>query len=325
MTSGAHPLACWVADEIQAPPFELPSRFSRGRSIKTLTPVHWKRLRVGALERAGRRCEVCGTQPTRGTRPLEVHESWHYEIPERVQWLARLWTLCRRCHQLAHVQTGLMGSQVPDGVRREFDARVRTATVAARPRRFMLFRIDLRCSGEDIPADLIAAFQRADTNQLASRVREVVRREFDEPLRRKLAGEWYRPGRGPGAADGLLAQRAEALADPGVLAMVCAANEPWEQWTHRRRVTEAEHRWQAAVATERAPDRRHTYGGYRWSGPTPKCASCGRLKPARARDWGPHPEVGGAWRCPTCASRRLPAGTPAARTERSPSYQPGGS
>jgi len=63
----------------------------------------WDRLRLMIYERAGNRCEVCGTAPGASGKPrLEAHERWNFDEATRTQTLKRLICLCSNCHMVTH-------------------------------------------------------------------------------------------------------------------------------------------------------------------------------------------------------------------------------
>jgi hypothetical protein len=73
--------------------------FSNLRS--ELSQDEWDRLRRPVLERAGRRCEVCGQRGT--AHPVECHEVWEYDDERLVQRLVGLVALCPACHEAKHM------------------------------------------------------------------------------------------------------------------------------------------------------------------------------------------------------------------------------
>lgn len=80
------PSACW---------------FTNVRSC--VSPRDWERLRRMIINRAGRRCEVCGQTLDRAAgRQLEAHERWTYDEHSGVQALRRLICLCDLCHTVTH-------------------------------------------------------------------------------------------------------------------------------------------------------------------------------------------------------------------------------
>ncbi|MFL5732105.1 MAG: HNH endonuclease, partial [Chloroflexia bacterium] len=85
-----------------------------------LSKEDWDRLRGPVLDRAGRRCEICGG---RGIEyPVECHEVWEYDDAEHVQRLAGLVALCPACHEAKHM--GYATSQGRGGQARAHLARV---------------------------------------------------------------------------------------------------------------------------------------------------------------------------------------------------------
>jgi hypothetical protein len=73
--------------------------FSNLRS--ELSKDEWDRLRRPVLERAGRRCEVCGGSGAQ--HPVECHEVWEYDAKSHVQRLVGLVALCPACHEAKHM------------------------------------------------------------------------------------------------------------------------------------------------------------------------------------------------------------------------------
>lgn len=70
----------------------------------SVAPGDWERLRRTILDRAGRRCEVCGHGEDRTTqRWLEAHERWAFDDHTGVQALRRLILLCTWCHRTTHM------------------------------------------------------------------------------------------------------------------------------------------------------------------------------------------------------------------------------
>jgi hypothetical protein len=73
--------------------------FSNLRS--NLRPKDWKKLRLMSIEKAGGRCEICGS--TNHGRSLECHEIWQYDTDTYTQRLTGLVALCRDCHRAKHL------------------------------------------------------------------------------------------------------------------------------------------------------------------------------------------------------------------------------
>lgn len=73
--------------------------FSNLRS--NLRPKDWQKLRVFSIEKAGGRCEICGS--TNRGRGLECHEIWQYDVDTYTQRLTGLVALCRDCHRAKHM------------------------------------------------------------------------------------------------------------------------------------------------------------------------------------------------------------------------------
>jgi hypothetical protein len=65
-----------------------------------VTPAEWDRLRKACYRQAGYCCQVCGGKGTQW--PVECHEIWEYNTPERVQKLTGLIALCPPCHRVKH-------------------------------------------------------------------------------------------------------------------------------------------------------------------------------------------------------------------------------
>jgi hypothetical protein len=60
-----------------------------------LRSEHWRTVRIGALERAEHRCQVCNT-----TKQLDVHHRTYERLG--MERDADLTVLCRRCHDTFH-------------------------------------------------------------------------------------------------------------------------------------------------------------------------------------------------------------------------------
>lgn len=60
-----------------------------------LKSEHWREQRLGALERAGDRCQVCN-----GTKRLDVHHRTYERLGNEAPM--DLTVLCRGCHDLFH-------------------------------------------------------------------------------------------------------------------------------------------------------------------------------------------------------------------------------
>lgn len=73
--------------------------FSNLRS--NLRPKDWQKLRLMSIEKAGGRCEICGS--TNRGRGLECHEIWLYDTETYTQRLTGLVALCRDCHRAKHM------------------------------------------------------------------------------------------------------------------------------------------------------------------------------------------------------------------------------
>jgi len=68
---------------------------------KELSASKWRKLSISCSDRAGGRCEVCGTKP-RNRRP-DCHEIWEYDDVKKVQRLVGLVALCTTCHKAKHL------------------------------------------------------------------------------------------------------------------------------------------------------------------------------------------------------------------------------
>jgi hypothetical protein len=73
--------------------------FSNLRS--NLSPKDWQKLREWSIERAGGRCDICGSDNY--GRGLECHEIWEYDEQTYTQHLRGLVALCRECHRAKHL------------------------------------------------------------------------------------------------------------------------------------------------------------------------------------------------------------------------------
>jgi hypothetical protein len=73
------------------------SFFKNLRSM--LTATEWDRIRRASYERAGHKCEVCGS--SQGL--LHSHEVWDYDENTGIQKLVGLAALCPSCHEVKHV------------------------------------------------------------------------------------------------------------------------------------------------------------------------------------------------------------------------------
>lgn len=82
--------------------FCLIPRSTAGMNARTMLPrKQWDIVRFKCYQDAGYTCEVCdgvGSQ-----HPVECHEQWEWDVPNRVQRLTRLIALCPRCHQTVHI------------------------------------------------------------------------------------------------------------------------------------------------------------------------------------------------------------------------------
>jgi len=87
---------------------ELIPSSSWGTNIRSLIgQTRWDKVRRQAYERAGHRCEVCGSDhiTLTGSRvpyAVECHEVWEYDDEHHVQRLVRMIALCPACHSVKH-------------------------------------------------------------------------------------------------------------------------------------------------------------------------------------------------------------------------------
>ena len=63
----------------------------------SVSEVDWKRIRRMVIERAGKRCEICGSSES-----LEAHERFEFDDAKQVQKLRRLICVCGPCHRTTH-------------------------------------------------------------------------------------------------------------------------------------------------------------------------------------------------------------------------------
>ena len=77
-----------------------------GDNLRSRIPKsQWDYLRKKQYKKAEHRCEICGG---RGPKwPVECHEIWHYDEPNKVQRLAGLIALCPKCHMVKHMGRSL--------------------------------------------------------------------------------------------------------------------------------------------------------------------------------------------------------------------------
>lgn len=70
----------------------------------TLPKKEWDRLRKESYEKAGYKCEICGSNGLEQgyKHKLECHEIWKYDDKKKIQRLEGLISLCPRCHQTKH-------------------------------------------------------------------------------------------------------------------------------------------------------------------------------------------------------------------------------
>jgi hypothetical protein len=67
-------------------------------SLARLLPTRaWQRVREEAWEKAGHRCEVCGSAGN-----LYGDEDWQYDDGKRVARLLRVRSICETCHRVVH-------------------------------------------------------------------------------------------------------------------------------------------------------------------------------------------------------------------------------
>ena len=68
-----------------------------------VSKTDWQRIHDMVVQRAGNRCEICGSSPDPEQRLwMEAHERWEYDNVLRTQTLRRLICLCTRCHLATH-------------------------------------------------------------------------------------------------------------------------------------------------------------------------------------------------------------------------------
>lgn len=71
-----------------------------------LSKKQWDYIRKDAIERAGKKCSICGKQTSR----LEAHEQWIYDEEKCVQKLSNVIAVCKDCHSAIHIgRTSLVG------------------------------------------------------------------------------------------------------------------------------------------------------------------------------------------------------------------------
>lgn len=72
----------------------------------SVSEVDWKRIRRMVIDRAGKRCEICGSD-----KYLEAHERFYFDEVTQTQRLRRLICVCRQCHNATHYGLAqIMGS-----------------------------------------------------------------------------------------------------------------------------------------------------------------------------------------------------------------------
>ena len=72
------------------------SRFASLANL--LPPPQWDRIRRSVYQRAGYRCQICGSEGR-----LHCHEVWGLNTQTGCQWLCGFEALCRDCHDVRHV------------------------------------------------------------------------------------------------------------------------------------------------------------------------------------------------------------------------------
>lgn len=78
---------------------ELVPRTSWKKNLRSeLSKEEWDYLRSLVYERAGYKCEICGTKGE-----LHCHEEWLYNESNQVQTLTKLIALCSACHEVKHI------------------------------------------------------------------------------------------------------------------------------------------------------------------------------------------------------------------------------
>ena len=79
------------------------------------------RIRLGVSARAGKHCEICGSEshgPMRRVQHSDCHEVWRFELREAgmVQVLGGLIALCKKCHNIQHVGDALDLEEVKEAL-----------------------------------------------------------------------------------------------------------------------------------------------------------------------------------------------------------------
>jgi hypothetical protein len=74
-------------------------RSSWFKNLRSMMPLRqWKALGVYVRDRAGNRCEICGS-----SNRLEAHERWKFDERTKTQRLVRIMCLCKECHLGVHL------------------------------------------------------------------------------------------------------------------------------------------------------------------------------------------------------------------------------
>lgn len=83
-----------------------------------LTASDWKAISKYVIQRAGRKCEICGSE-----EKLEAHERWRLNIETKRQDVIRLLCVCKKCHLgIHHSLAGIIG------MRSEIDGHIMVET-----------------------------------------------------------------------------------------------------------------------------------------------------------------------------------------------------
>lgn len=65
----------------------------------------WNKIRKKCYDKAGHKCEVCGSDGIKQGRKhkVECHEIWQYDDDNHNQKLTGFIALCPKCHQVKHI------------------------------------------------------------------------------------------------------------------------------------------------------------------------------------------------------------------------------
>lgn len=73
---------------------------SWGQSLANKLPAPaWDKIRQHYYEKAGWRCEICGTKK----HGLHADEMWYFDNSSFTQLLIGIQAICRRCHNVRHI------------------------------------------------------------------------------------------------------------------------------------------------------------------------------------------------------------------------------